>query len=48
MIQATSYASDGATVNGPVVAAYCDRLNREVGRDTQGCDGSTVPRGQDL
>ena len=29
-------------MNGPVVTAYCDGLNREVGRDTQGFDGSTV------
>jgi RHS repeat-associated protein len=42
VVQATSYASDGATVNGSVVIVYFDQLDREVASDTQGFDGSTI------
>jgi len=40
-ITATPLASNG-TVNGPVAIVYFDSLDREIGRDTQGFDGSTV------
>ena len=42
LVQTTPYASDGATQNGPVSIVYLGALDREVGRDTQGFDGSTV------
>jgi RHS repeat-associated protein len=42
VIQATPYAADGATVNGPVVIVYFDQLDREVASDTQGFDGSMI------
>jgi RHS repeat-associated protein len=42
LIQSTPYASDGVTPNGPTSIVYLDTLDREVGRDTQGFDGSTV------
>ncbi len=42
LIQATPLASDGATQNGPLGIVYYDMLDREVGRDTQGFDGSTI------
>jgi RHS repeat-associated protein len=42
LVQSTPYASDGATQNGPTSIVYLDMLDREIGRDTQGFDGSTV------
>lgn len=36
------FAADGTTINGPVVIVYFDQLDREVGRDTQGFDGTWV------
>ena len=36
------YAADGITVIGPTVTVYLDSLDREIGRETQGFDGSTV------
>jgi RHS repeat-associated protein len=42
LIQETPYAADGATVNGPTATVYLDSLDREVARETQGFDGSTV------
>jgi RHS repeat-associated protein len=42
LIETTPYAADGATANGPVLLVYYDLLNREVARDTQGFDGSTI------
>lgn len=42
LIVETPYASDGKTVNGPTLTVYYDALEREIGRDTQGFDGSTV------
>jgi YD repeat-containing protein len=42
LIQATPYASGGATQNGPIGIVYYDMLDREIGRDTQGFDGSTI------
>lgn len=38
----TPYAANGTTVNGPVLTVYFDQLDREVARDTQGFDGSTL------
>ena len=42
LIQATPLASDGVTQNGPVAMVYFDPLDREIARDTQGFDGSTI------
>jgi YD repeat-containing protein len=42
LIQATPLASDGVTQNGPIAIVYFDNLDREIARDTQGFDGSTV------
>ena len=42
LTQVTPLAADGATVNGPVGLVYFDLLDRELARDTQGFDGSTV------
>jgi hypothetical protein len=42
LIQATPLASDGVTQNGPLGIVYFDMLDREVGRDTQGFDASTI------
>jgi YD repeat-containing protein len=42
VITATPYASDGVTQNGPLGIVYFDMLDREIGRDTQGFDASTV------
>jgi RHS repeat-associated protein len=41
-IQATPYASDGTTQNGPIGIVYYDTLDREIARDTQGFDGSDI------
>jgi RHS repeat-associated protein len=41
-ITATPLASDGVTQNGPIGIVYYDLLDREVGRDTQGFDGSKI------
>ena len=35
-------AADGTTPNAPTVLVYFDLLDREIARDTQGFDGSTV------
>jgi RHS repeat-associated protein len=42
LTQATPLAADGKTPNGPVGIVYFDSLDREVARDTQGFDGSTI------
>ncbi|WP_244425208.1 RHS repeat domain-containing protein [Bradyrhizobium sp. STM 3843] len=42
LIQRTSYAADGTTVNGPFAIVYYDVLDREIVRDSQGFDGSTI------
>jgi RHS repeat-associated protein len=42
LIQATPYASGGQTQNGPIGIVYYDTLDREIARDTQGFDGSTI------
>jgi RHS repeat-associated protein len=41
-IAAVPYAADGVTQNGPFGVVYFDTLDREVGRYTQGFDGSTI------
>src|ERR1700722_17684707 len=41
-ITATPLASDGVTQNGPIGIVYYGLLDREVGRDTQGFDGSKI------
>jgi RHS repeat-associated protein len=41
-IQATPYATDGTTQNGPIGIVYYDTLDREIARDTQGFDASTI------
>jgi RHS repeat-associated protein len=41
-ITATPLASDGVTQNGAITIVYFDLLDREVGRDTQGFDGSKI------
>jgi len=40
--QVTPLAADGATPNGPIGTVYMDLLDREIARDTQGFDGSTI------
>jgi YD repeat-containing protein len=42
LIQATPLATDGTTQIGPIGIVYFDALDREVARDTQGFDGSTI------
>lgn len=42
VIITTPYAADGVTQNGPILKVYLDRLDREVGRDTQGFNGAWV------
>jgi YD repeat-containing protein len=42
LMQATPLASDGATQNGPMAIVYFDTLDREIARNTQGFDGSTI------
>ena len=42
LVQATPYAADGATQNGPRSTIYYDTLNRPVASDTQGFDASTI------
>ena len=42
LIQTTSFAANGTTQNAPTLLVYFDLLDREVARDTQGFDGSTV------
>jgi RHS repeat-associated protein len=42
LTQATPLAADGVTPNGPVGFVYFDLLDREIARDTQGFDGSTI------
>jgi YD repeat-containing protein len=41
-IQATPLASDGTTQNGPLGIVYFDLLDREIARDTQRFDSSTI------
>src|SRR5262249_56930939 len=40
LAQTTSFAPNGTTQNAPTLIVYMDSLDREVGRDTQGFDGS--------
>ncbi|WP_246741468.1 RHS repeat-associated core domain-containing protein [Bradyrhizobium aeschynomenes] len=42
LTQETSYAVDGSTVIVPTATVYFDALEREIGRQTQGFDGSVV------
>jgi RHS repeat-associated protein len=42
LTRATPFAADGVTPNGPVLLVYFDLLDREIARDTQGFDGSTI------
>ncbi|MGJ5135615.1 RHS repeat-associated core domain-containing protein [Bradyrhizobium oligotrophicum] len=42
LTQETSYAADGSTVIAPVATVFFDALEREIGRQTQGFDGSIV------
>jgi YD repeat-containing protein len=42
LAEATPLASDGVTQNGPLGIVYFDVLDREIGRDTQGFDGSLI------
>jgi RHS repeat-associated protein len=42
LIKATPLASDGATQNGPIGIVYFDLIDREIARDTQGFDASTI------
>jgi RHS repeat-associated protein len=43
LVQATPLAADGATQNGPLTIAYFDRLDRQIGADTQGFNnGATI------
>ncbi|WP_315770063.1 MULTISPECIES: RHS repeat-associated core domain-containing protein [unclassified Bradyrhizobium] len=42
LTQETSYAADGTTVLVPTATVYFDALEREIGRQTQGFDGSVV------
>ena len=47
-VTATPLASNGYTVNGPISTIYFDSLDREVGRDTLGFDGSTISGAKEL
>ncbi|WP_316233741.1 RHS repeat-associated core domain-containing protein [Bradyrhizobium sp. SZCCHNPS2010] len=42
LVQQTSYAADGTTLNGPSSISYYDVLDRAIASDTQGFDGSTI------
>ena len=42
LITATPLASDSVTQNGPLGIVYFDVLDREIARDTQGFDASTI------
>jgi RHS repeat-associated protein len=42
LVKATSLAADGVTPNRPLNTVYFDSLDREIGYDTQGFDGSTI------
>jgi RHS repeat-associated protein len=42
LTQLTPLAADGVTPNGPIGLVYFDALDREIARDTQAFDGSTV------
>jgi RHS repeat-associated protein len=42
LIQSTPLAADGVTPIGPTGIVYFDSLDREIARDTQGFDGSTI------
>ena len=42
IVYATPLAADGVTQNGPVNIVYFDTLDREIERDTQGFDSSTI------
>jgi YD repeat-containing protein len=42
LVQATPLAADGVTQIGPQGTIFFDMLDREVERDTQGFDGSTI------
>ncbi|MDD4617067.1 MAG: hypothetical protein PHW76_08165, partial [Alphaproteobacteria bacterium] len=41
-VQATPYAANGATQNGPQTKAYYDMMARSIGTDTQGFDGRVI------
>lgn len=42
LVQATRVAADGVTPTGHTGVVYLDMLDREIARDTQGFDGSTI------
>jgi RHS repeat-associated protein len=42
LIQATPYAADQTTINGPTTLVYFDSLDREIANETQGFDGRTI------
>lgn len=42
LIRSTPFASDGATQNGPIGTIYFDTVDREIARDAQGFDGTTI------
>jgi RHS repeat-associated protein len=42
LIQSTPLAADGATQIGPIGIVYFDSLDREIARDTQGFDATTI------
>ncbi|BAM86886.1 exported hypothetical protein [Bradyrhizobium oligotrophicum S58] len=42
LVQQTSFAVDGSTVIAPPATVFFDALEREIGRQTQGFDGSIV------
>jgi RHS repeat-associated protein len=42
LVTSTPLASDGVTQNGPIAIVYFDMLDREVGRSTQGFDGTGI------
>ncbi|MGJ5037601.1 MULTISPECIES: RHS repeat-associated core domain-containing protein [unclassified Bradyrhizobium] len=42
LVQETSYAADGTTVIAPPATLFYDSLEREIGRQTQGFDGSVI------
>jgi hypothetical protein len=42
LIKATPLGADGVTQIGPIGIVYFDTIDREIARDTQGFDGSTI------
>jgi RHS repeat-associated protein len=42
LVKTTPLAADGVTKNGPVGIVYFDQIDREITRQTEGFDGSTI------